>query len=170
MNHTKNLPHKAPAPEDIIPGTLYTFNINPKYEYASISSMRTSMMKQLSEVTKTPDNQRTCTYYFHIEFSSTGRLHLHGVVKIHRVIDFYLYTLRKLQSISTYEIDTIQDYNIWSTYCTKQSDLLTREHKGSHTITNNIYIKDESKQITPIPISPPPQLSEGGPGPTHSGS
>lgn len=61
-------------------------------------------------------------YTGNIEISKKGRLHFHGVLNILDEVLFYLYSIPRLQSAGSYEIDTIEDIVKWKEYCEKQED------------------------------------------------
>lgn len=55
-----------------------------------------------------------------IELSPHGRLHLHGYITIENKMDFYLYTIPKLQDYGNIVIKPITSPDEWEKYCCKQ--------------------------------------------------
>lgn len=66
---------------------------------------------------------RHAFYEFHLEVSKKSRLHFHGVIRPRNELSFLLTVPHKLEVLGFYEIDTIDDIDIWRKYYTKQSEL-----------------------------------------------
>lgn len=150
MTYTKKSKHSAPAPECIDKSKEYSITLNPSTVYKDVKTLRTWWHRKLLEVSMTSDQQRTFTYDLKIEVSCMGKLHMHGVIRIHKVMLFYIYTLQKLQDVATYEIDTKDDTDYWPAYCTKQSDLHKEEGYNNMSLSNNMYTANPDQQVTPL--------------------
>lgn len=62
----------------------------------------------------------TSTLRIRIEVSPNGRLHLHGFIKIHNKMEFYLHTIPKISKYGTLCIKEPESPEGWTTYCEKQ--------------------------------------------------
>lgn len=132
--------YTCPSPEDVTPITDYAITLNP------------SDAHQCFETTKTANRIQTfhtnmfglvggilCNYYYslRLEVSPRGRLHYHGIISFRskeEILDFFIYSVHLLQKHFMYEIDTIEDRQVWDEYCTKQEHII-----GKHELTNKEY-------------------------------
>lgn len=67
---------------------------------------------------------RFSTFQFYPEISRNGYWHWHGVIKILNVFRFHLEILPYLKTASVFEIDTIEDPEVWSNYMTKDMEVM----------------------------------------------
>jgi len=75
--------------------------------------------------------EKVFTFSGYYEMSSVGRLHLHGVIQFHNCFDFYLFTIHHMLRWCVFEIDTINDHGLWTSYITKQHSQWTTSNKVS---------------------------------------
>lgn len=71
-----------------------------------------------------------------IHYSAGPRLHLHGTINLRTnksVYNWLIVEINKLLKYGNLDIDTIDNLDIWYTYCTKQKTLLP---KGKNQISN----------------------------------
>lgn len=62
-------------------------------------------------------------YQMYFELSPKGRLHLHGIVKVRtydKLIEWYMFGNNNSDLEMNIKIDTIDDFDKWDAYCTKQ--------------------------------------------------
>jgi len=102
--------------EDLVLGQSYKLSINPASQPVSLKSLN----KWYSEFTErlrpfvTLNSLALC-----LESSPTGRLHFHGIIEINDMRE-YLYLVRLLELIATFDIDYIDSEQYWFDYCIKQ--------------------------------------------------
>lgn len=119
--------HKTIPPEEIEKGRGYTFNFNPEDQPSRDGSgvfKRNTFCEFDERVKKVLSRCGNATIKAVWEISRKGRWHLHGTIKIHNVIEFYINDLQRLMFHGTLEIDTISDISKWETYCYKQKTLM----------------------------------------------
>lgn len=115
--------YSAIAPEDVKTDELLSFSYNPEEQplFEKFYSMKLNNLKDWSRRQKDIlTSLRYAEVEVVLECSRQGRLHYHGYIMIKDPIEFYLKDLKKLKHYGTYEIDTIQDYEKWSSYIYKQ--------------------------------------------------
>lgn len=111
-------------PEDVAVGVEYTFTINPddtRQYFGSpnrLGLFHEYWSKRLLELFYSK-----AAYWFEIEISSNGRLHMHGIVRIENIQALYLYTIPALVMLGSTEMDTIEDRGKWVEYMLKQAKL-----------------------------------------------
>lgn len=144
---TKNYKHNIIAPETVELNELYTFHINIKeyskkysfmYVYDMYIELLSNMLEKGIEVTLYP------------ELSRIGKFHLHGVIKFTNymvVYEFYS-NLYKVRDLATFEIDTISDMDVFSTYIKKGSKYMEPycdKYNRNYPITHKNVIQAKRK-------------------------
>lgn len=118
-----NRRHKLLPPEEMIPDTMYTCNINPE-----IQPLTPKFTLDLITWHNGMDNMfkslKHSSVKLNLELSSNSRWHYHGTIKISNIMKFYIFDLPILKESCSLEIDKIEDLNIWTAYCTKQESLM----------------------------------------------
>lgn len=112
MNEKKPL-HVAPSPETIKLKTWYAFTYNPSGN-AAFGQRFKDIRHYLSEL-----RIEGLHYVLYPELSSAGRLHLHGYVKFKKWLAVGRFYVWLSYQSAAYEMDTIDDFEKWHTYCTK---------------------------------------------------
>lgn len=123
--------------EEVIPDSSYALTINPmeSYQYYDSNSIqrfhafKRNMTVFLQDYVKPFSDM----YIFNIELSTNGLLHLHGIINITHIVDFYLISIPRINRISSSYMCTIheaqakedQPFSSWFDYCTKQSDIFS---------------------------------------------
>lgn len=113
INKARNV---VPKPEDITLDEWYAFTINPEYQG---DSYLTDRVKSVVTRIKTLLMNECIKYTGMIELSSTGRVHLHGYIKIINY-DFYTRYIPELIKTATVVIKEIDDNIKWNEYIKKQ--------------------------------------------------
>lgn len=110
----------VPKYEEIEPDNAYAFTFGPSdqlqfwSEEDRFEKFKTKMRNFLLPYT-------SFTYQYTIEISPHGRLHTHGVIKFKNKMDFYLYSVSKLETYGTVCIKQLTPDDKWAEYCTKQN-------------------------------------------------
>ena len=124
--------YKSPSIEDIVPLKIYSFTINPEKQYYNKGAMRhISIIQDVTDVLNKYNNYK---YNLYMEISKNGRIHFHGTIHFEDPWDFYYTIIYKLQQMSTYYIDTIEDQKVWNEYILKQQKYVPKYMK--YNITN----------------------------------
>lgn len=119
--------HKGIPLEFMETNKKYAFTFNPAAQ--PLSKMRASLdvwYRQMYEIFIKYND--TIIVNLYIEASPTGRLHFHGSIEVLHLIK-YTEFLREINSICSYEIDTIEDESVWDKYITKQSSIWEHHFK-----------------------------------------
>jgi len=120
--HQKTQKNQMMKYEEVINGTTYALTYAPsdRFQYwnnhtdrwkAFEIGIRTYMLSILG----------TTRIKYRIELSPSGRLHLHGYITVLDKMEFYLYTISKLEEHGTIVIKEIKDDVVWQEYCEKQN-------------------------------------------------
>ena len=131
----------------------YSVTINPsdKYQYHGKEDRIKKFRNFMYETFLQLDSYKI-QYKFNIELSepkeikpgTTGsRLHLHGRIMFtcnYSIMQFLLHVQYAWSRIAYVDIDTIEDIEIWDTYCTKQQHIF----KGIKTELSNAYPSDSN--------------------------
>lgn len=137
-------------------GTKYTFTFNfnddcqhfgSKDRIKLIYSDYKIMLKQLQKVASfelyfefsTPDAYKCLNK---MGYHSGPRFHIHGIVIFHDVIKYYLDIYTQLLNVGLFEIDTIEDMEVWRTYITKDKPTMQKYIKSlnyKHMLYPTIY-------------------------------
>lgn len=112
--------HKALKLEEVKPGVNYAFTINPIDKLQMFKSFT-----RISDINKESHKYLAMLkhYVLYPELSPKGRFHYHGWIWFDNdleINEFYLSYLPSVQSMASYEMDTIEDLKVWTDYCTKQ--------------------------------------------------
>jgi len=89
-------------------------------------------------------------FELYFEFSTIGRLHMHGVVVFESNINIikWFNNINIIKTISSYEMDTISDMQKWMIYCRKQQEIINSEsmlNKVTHLDIKNeepVHLRD----------------------------
>lgn len=109
---------------------LYSFTVNPddtkQYEGRSdrLLKFAISMIERLYRV------REYANFEAYIEVSKGGRLHIHGTFyDVSDLLEFFMRVPFILGEHASYELDKVNDPDVWEGYITKdQQDLNIREH------------------------------------------
>lgn len=114
-----NRPIKAISPEDLILNVDLAFTFNPNFTPYDdhILDMKTYNNELVEVFTKL----KYCKIKLVHEISCMGKFHLHGYIQISDRIRFYTTDLQMLKQHGVFEIDTINDKEIWKQYVYKLS-------------------------------------------------
>lgn len=127
--NTFNDKHKCIPLEEMKPGGLYTLTFNPE-EQPLVERFYNIKLNTLSGWSNLNEERLTTLRYAEIdivtEISSKGRLHYHGYIYILDPVNFIFYDLRKLKHYGTYEIDHINNEDVWRTYVYKQQEYMEK--------------------------------------------
>lgn len=106
------------SPELVVVGQAYSLTINPENQRFGEPDRFILITDAVYKHIKGIPNITVCLYP---EISQGGRVHFHGTLIIHDIIDFYLFGNTNLNQLGHIEMDTIADMEKWMTYC-KKSD------------------------------------------------
>lgn len=126
---------------------LYAITINPddEHQYWGSEDRIGTFYNKLS-YKLIIEVHNTCQLELYPEFSSRGRLHFHGTIKMLNKIEFYEQVLRRLMKWCQLEIDTINDQEAWKKYYIKQQDLHNYYRRKEHPIP--LVIGTDFKKMT----------------------
>lgn len=120
--------HKVVPPEEMVVGKTYSFSYNPvKQPYQMLSKIGNSMVDLITWHNYNDmifKSMKNCKIRVVPEISSSRRWHYHGMIEITDVMKFFIEDLYKMNDISSYEIDEINDLEKWSNYCSKQEKIM----------------------------------------------
>jgi len=138
----KYRPQQIVKPEDMIKDHPYALTINPNdnFQYVGRNTIdRLNVFKRTMEIYLDKWLSSSAIYKMYVEVSAKGRLHMHGVVRVHDIQSFYVFAIPNILSKCSIELDTINDKIVWSKYCMKQSFIinitfanLVRPLEGAH--------------------------------------
>ena len=136
------------TPEEVSSNTKYTFTINPAAQYEDQKNRLRTAVNAHMQTFKSLGDDKVCTWELYPELSRGGRIHYHGWIQIHNRLKFYLNLMRFLNK-NQVEIDTIEDMNVWETYCTKQKDMFQTKVKyyPFKSIKNNQILKETGDAV-----------------------
>ena len=128
--------------ESMAPDTIYAFTFNPidTRGQAGIGSRMIQknetetdrvLLEQLDVIKNYLRKMKFCSFEVYPELSKNGRLHVHGFIMVHNILQFYYHDLHLLNQY-VYEIDTINEEtkdtydkyvfkqkSIWLPFCEK---------------------------------------------------
>lgn len=105
-------------PEQMKCDVQYALSINPCYQPNDYKSVNPEIEWQKCLFQKLATLQY-CVINANMEISVGSRLHLHGYIAIKDIIEFFYKDIPRLRSIGSYEIDEINDEEIWKDYISK---------------------------------------------------
>lgn len=150
----KKAKHVIPDFEDLKPNTKYAFTFNPSDKYQSFKSLN-----RLIDFYKQLDNifvyKNFSSKELYIELSPKGRLHLHGLIEVESVINFYLYEVPSLIRKGTLHINKIESHEKWHEYCSKQQYL--HDYIAEETILPHPVLRLTDKRFIDHVIRPKPE-------------
>lgn len=114
-------------PEDINVNTFYTFSFNPEEQplFEKFYKMKLNNLSDWSmQMKKIFDSLHYCKIEVNMEISRRSRFHFHGVIRISDPLHFVIHDLKMLAHYGTYEIDKINNNEVWNAYCEKQQHLI----------------------------------------------
>ena len=122
LNEKYNYKIKNIQLEDMKIDTIYALTINAE----KITGQLQKDYKEYTNILKALFDPGMIDYQVYFEYSPSGRLHLHGVFKVHEWIQIgQLYnSLHTVGKTSSIKIDTIDDKDTWLEYCKKQRHVM----------------------------------------------
>ncbi len=102
----------------------YSITINPSNSYQYFLLKRDRLKKLVEVHTDKLNTVKYCKLTLFAELSKSGRYHYHGYVTIINSLYFHLYDLPCLEDWNNIKIDTINDPEVWSTYCKKNVEVM----------------------------------------------
>lgn len=128
------------SPEDVKEDVLYSFSYNPE-EQPLFEKFYKMKLNNLSDWSNHMKDILTTLHFCNIsvfqELSRKGRFHFHGYIKINKILEFYIHDLAKLRHYGTYEIDKINNEDVWETYIHKQERIM-KKYCQTHDMFYNI--------------------------------
>lgn len=123
-NTTKNM-YSVPKMETMLSNVFYSISMNPENQYDNIKN--SSYLKRDEYVIETMCKnlvvQEEVFDYYLLPECQNGRIHFHGYVLIKDILKFDMLVLPFWKQLCTYEIDCINDPEIWYKYVTKNIKL-----------------------------------------------
>lgn len=114
-------------PEELDIGKFYTFSYNPdeqplfeKFYKCKLNNL-SDWSHRMLDIFK---NLKYANIEVNLECSRKGRFHYHGLIRVTKPIEFVIHDLKMLGHYGTYEIDQIDNFEKWRTYCDKQQQLI----------------------------------------------
>lgn len=107
--------YSCPPPEKIVVGTSYAFSWNLEQQPTDTRNGRTHIYLRdyYNLVIRRLNQLHYCNICLYPEISSMGRFHFHGIIEITDIVHFYLCDMPLLKHDSSFEIDTIDNYENW---------------------------------------------------------
>ncbi len=116
----------------------YTFTLNMK---TPIECLGVSIKRYVKKITKLL--HPCCEYVLYPELSCVGQLHYHGTIRFKNTSKVFLF-YRSLYGITdlAIELDTIDDPDVWTRYCTKQIKYkkIYKRYLSPYKLTNVVHI------------------------------
>lgn len=85
-----------------------------------------------------------CTYTMRPELSGSSRWHYHGVITVKDSFKYHCHYAHRLKKLSHFDVDTIDDPEIWLAYCTKDYEVMypqLKHMKLPYVLDNESVIK-----------------------------
>lgn len=121
----------------------FTFNPPPRKKHVGVNYEELSDVSYLySQLAKALNGAHYVDYYMFLEASKTGKLHLHGYI---RVNDMYLWCLKGLKQLcenGTTSIREITCPHIWYKYATKSLHIFLGKMTLKPYVKHKLSIKD----------------------------
>lgn len=139
-----NRPVKLPSPEDIDINTVMSFTYNPNF--TPYDNTVIDMKTYNNDLVEVFTLLKHCKIRLVHEISSMGKFHLHGYILILHKIKFYTMDLQILKQHGVFEIDFINDADIWKKYVYKLQDDMKQHCKEYgcpyelNTIDDKLYM------------------------------
>lgn len=154
--------HMIPPPEDTICNDWYAITLAPNDALQSYESnyRYQTFVQQIKKKLNSSGNHtyRIAASYSLVVEIAAGRLHLHGYVKIHNIIQYHMYDLVHLKKYFTIVIKQIDDADVWYKYCTKGKALMDIYKNEEMERVTHLY--DLSDYENPIWIRPKTEKDE----------
>jgi len=117
----------------ILPSKPYSITINPAFQGNVLDRLEHRRLQEVKD--HIHDIIRKChslTYKIHYEISDPQklengkctRIHAHGIIVIHDLLEFLLYDYNVLAEKADIFLNTIDDTDHWNNYCLKQQEYL----------------------------------------------
>lgn len=136
--------HKGVKIEELVTGQTYAISINPKFQPTALNKHRIYFWYR-AFYDSLVKHKNSVELKLYLESSPTARLHFHGTIRIKEIIG-YLGFLSALAEDTSYEIDTIEDEQVWIEYTQKQYDIWEPYFEGN-IIGYPIKITKDSQYI-----------------------
>jgi len=140
--------NKMPPVHQMCEEKWYTFSYNPEVQpvlYNGTVEYGDWLMEQRRHLS---EYDKTCSLQLFMDISTSGRLHWHGIIKIHNLKNFMIFTLPLIIKRASTEIDFLTDPVEWHNYCTKTLHIL-----DEYYITQPALAVPEEIQEDPSPFS-----------------
>lgn len=102
---------KLVSPENIVVGQQYALTVNPDDAHQFFDQPKDRIYLVLDYIYTFFSNINCVSTKLYPEVSSKGRIHVHGYIRIHRVIEFYTVFVPTLLAHNHIELDTVSDEN-----------------------------------------------------------
>lgn len=118
----KKVKHEIPDLETLVVGKQYAFTYNPCDKYQGFNCVVTDRIREFyKHMDEFFGYKNFSNKKLWVELSPKGRLHLHGIIVVEQIVQFYLYEIPKLTRKGTVHIKAMtDDGSVWMEYCTKQ--------------------------------------------------
>jgi len=139
-------------PEQIQPSVTYAFNVAPDDTMQHFDDPdRLKHFKEVFYGYLLKNVAKYAHYNLNIEVSEGGRLHGHGTIQIHDVLNFYLYAIPSLKQHNTYVIKPMDDQ--WeTTYCIKQKHIFGGKNPTVNSKAAQYLIIQSGKSKTKLAV------------------
>lgn len=127
------------TPSMFRPKRLYTITVNPEEQY----EQHNDRVERVVRLVKRKMDKLSLQYNLYAELSNPlsptkhrfPRVHFHGLImfeNMSQISKWYNEDYFKMVSLGYFEIDILNDINIWHTYCTKEQDIMSKLINSSH--------------------------------------
>lgn len=114
LTPTKNFKNK-----EMLSAQTYSFTLNPSDKHQYWNEKLRRFEKVVTNIKKLLGFILYAEYELYPEISIKGRVHFHGYLSVLDPVNFLLYDVKKLETCSIYEIDTIANPEVWRSYIQK---------------------------------------------------
>lgn len=116
---------KCLKPEETSVGIKYSFTYNLSDDWLPFPDdtlNHAKMVQWFDSVKGILEGLKGCGVTMYPEFSQRGRLHFHALLVITSKHKFFLHDVNYLMGHGNFEMDTINDPQIWDLYCRKNQE------------------------------------------------
>lgn len=134
--------HDNLEPYDMIQGKCYAFTYNPPDPKLKRDNGTVTIASIYASLSRALNGCYYVDYYMFIEASKTGKLHLHGYI---RVNDMYLWCVSGLRQLCLAGATCIREIDcphIWYKYCTKSTHMFMGKDVCQPYVKQNMKLSE----------------------------
>lgn len=143
-------PHSMIAPELVDIRKIYTFSLNPGTQPTGKQLKQLQQDQWHNGYFRQLQSLKASKVQVVWELSRLGRWHLHGLIQITDRAKFFVWDIRTLMSMGTFEIDEIDNEDAWTSYVYKQEEFIKpylEKENIPYTLNNMTEDMDQMKTV-----------------------